>query len=70
MRIARMTAQALVISVAAAALAAAQSNNDQPSSARGQGQPPHQQATAEQGQPDALKLNFRRKLKSRPEFKS
>ena len=56
MRIARMTAQALVISVAAAALAAAQSNNDQPSSARGQGQPAQQQATAEPGQPDALNL--------------
>src|SRR2546422_6729294 len=56
MSIVRMTAQALVISVAAAALAVAQSNNDQPSSARGQGQPPPQQATAEPGQPDALNL--------------
>src|SRR6266571_4010822 len=56
MRIARMTLKALVVCVAAAALAAAQSNNDQPSSARGQGQPPQQQATAEQVQPDALNL--------------
>src|SRR5437879_5534677 len=57
MRIARMTAKALVVCLATAALAVAQSSQDQPRSARGQGgESAQQQAAGEQGQPDALNL--------------